>query len=61
MEMELRSRYGSRLEAAGGFLRPHPAALVWLVDRVDFAGGSYPIEGAKQVRRGRSGLWARAT
>ncbi|KAG2432813.1 hypothetical protein HXX76_008547 [Chlamydomonas incerta] len=49
MEMELRSRYGSRLEAAGGFLRPEPAALTWLVDRVDFAGGSYPIEGAKQV------------
>ncbi|KAG2448912.1 hypothetical protein HYH02_006260 [Chlamydomonas schloesseri] len=49
MEMELRSRYGSRLEAAGGFLRATPDALAWLVDRVDFAGGSYPIEGAKQV------------
>lgn len=46
--MELVS-YGSRLSGLGGSLEWDPGATAWLVARVDFAGGDYPIEGAKQV------------
>ncbi|KAG2485546.1 hypothetical protein HYH03_015714 [Edaphochlamys debaryana] len=49
MAAELRSHYAPRLGALGAALSPEPEAVEWLVDRVDFAGGSYPIEGAKQV------------
>lgn len=58
MDMEL-AAYGSRLSGLGGSLEWDPGATAWLVARVDFAGGDYPIEGAKQVGNSRTGLQGR--
>ncbi|KXZ47581.1 hypothetical protein GPECTOR_34g740 [Gonium pectorale] len=49
MRTELHEHYGPRLRALGASLLPEPAAVSWLVERVDFSGDSYPLEGAKQV------------